>query len=366
MSAPRIVFLVHGRSNSIEAARARGLSQNHPADQVHFLWRETSRLATGKMWHRKIQTLTPDLIYVINTALPGALLACGWPWRHDLPFVLDTGDVVYEMARQAGTTPAWKQPLLRWVESRAQRLAHTIVVRGTRHQEYLRAQGHPRVALIRDGYLPTPEPDPAQLQSLRERLGLAQKWVVGVLGSLVFSPRLGICYGWDLIQALAELRDTPWHGLVIGDGPGQNWLEAQARLQGVAERVTFCGRIPHAEVPVYLGLLDVALSTQTNNLPGQVRTTGKLAEYLGAQRFMLASRVGEAALLLPAAMLIDYAGAVDLEYPRKLAARLRQLWKNPAELELRQALREVAEKNCAYPVLAKQFDAVVAAATSRS
>ncbi len=361
MSAARIAFLVHGGPDSIEAVRARGLSLNHPADRIHFLWRETSRLATGKMWHRQIRALAPDLLYVLNTALPGAPLACGWHWRQGLPFVLDTGDVVYQMARHAGTTPVWKQPLLRWVESLAQRQAHTIVVRGTRHQEYLRAQGRPRVALIRDGYFPAPEPDLTQVQELRERLGLGQKWVVGLLGSLVFSPRLELCYGWDLIQALAELRDTPWHGLIIGDGDGRNWLEAQARRQGVTDRVTFSGRIPHAQVPAYLRLFDVALSTQTNNLPGQVRTTGKLAEYLAAQRFILASRVGEAALLLPDAMLIDYIGTVDVSYPPKLAARLRQLWKNPAGLEIRHGLREVAEKNCAYPVLAKQFDAVVAA-----
>ena len=366
MSAPRIAFLVHGGPDSIEAVRARGLSQNHPADKVHFLWRETARLATARAWHRQIKALSPDLLYVINTALPGAPLACWWQRWHGLPFVLDTGDVIYEMARHAGTSAAWKLPLLRWVESRAQRRAHTIVVRGTRHQEYLRANGHASVALIRDGYSPAKEIDAAKIQTLRTRLGLENKFVVGVLGSLVFSPRLEICYGWDLIQALAELRDTPLHGLIIGDGHGRAWLEAQARRLGVADRVTFCGRIPHAEVPAYLRLLDVALSTQTNNLPGQVRTTGKLAEYLAAERFILASRVGEAALLLPDSMLLDYVGTVDAEYPRKLAARLRQLWQNPVELEARHALRDVAEKNCAYAVLAKQFDAVVAAATSRS
>ena len=198
MNAPRIAFLVHGGPDSIEAVRARGLSQNHPADKVHFLWRETTRLATGKTWHRQIKALNPDLLYVINTALPGAPLACWWRRCHGLPFVLDTGDVIYEMARHAGTTAAWKLPLLYWVESRAQRLAHAVVVRGTRHQEYLRASGHPRVALIRDGYSPAKEIDPAQLQILRVRLGLENKFVVGVLGSLVFSPRLEICYGSQL------------------------------------------------------------------------------------------------------------------------------------------------------------------------
>ena len=38
-------------------------------------------------------------------------------------------------------------------------------------------------------------------------------------------------------------------------------------------RLVFTGRVPYGELPAYLRLMDVALSTQTNNLPGQVRTT---------------------------------------------------------------------------------------------
>ena len=142
MSTPRIVFLVHGGSDSIEAVRARGLSQNHPVDKVHFLWRETARLATAKIWHHQIKALKPDLLYVINTALPGAPLTCWWQRFHGLPFVLDTGDVIYEMARHAGTAATWKLPLLRWVESRTQRAAHIQTAQSRQHQIENNQIGH--------------------------------------------------------------------------------------------------------------------------------------------------------------------------------------------------------------------------------
>jgi hypothetical protein len=126
----------------------------------------------------------------------------------------------------------------------------------------------------------------------------------------------------------------------------------------------FCGRIPYPEVPLYLRVLDVALSTQTNNLPGRVRTTGKLPEYMAAERFILASRVGEAARLLPEVMLLDYAGAVDAAYPERLATRVREIHHERRQLDARRELPELARRHCAYEVLAARFNEVIASLAS--
>ena len=362
MNRPRVVLLVHGGPESIEAVRARGLIQDYPSDQIQLLFREGSRRATTAHWHRDIKRFEPDLLYVINTALPGCPMACWCKLAHGLPFILDTGDAVFAMARSAGSVSTVKLPFFYLTESLTQNLARTIVVRGTRHQEFLRNQGYPNVALIRDGCHPVTALDEAAVGALRKQLGLNDSFVVGLMGSLVYSPRLGICYGWDLIQALSHLRDFPIKGLMIGDGAGRSWLESQARSHGVADRIVFCGRIPYAEVPLYLNLLDVALSTQTNNLPGQVRTTGKLPEYMAAGRFILASRVGEAALVLPETMLLDYHGDVDPKYPERLATRLREFQGHPALLEPRHDLPAKAEKLFSYPVLSRLFRETVQSA----
>lgn len=361
MIEPRIAIIIHGDRDSIEAARARGLTQDYPEERLQFLWRDASRLASARRWHRQIEAFKPQVLYLINTAMPGALIAAYWWLVHRLPFVLDTGDVIWEMARRAGTQPRWKLPLLRGIETLSQRLARLVVVRGTRHQAYLRQQGCAHTAVIRDGYVPAPAFPASATADLRHQLGLDEALVVGVMGSLVWSPRLQICYGWDLIQALAQLQDLPVRGLIIGDGNGRSWLQALARQYHVQDRIVFCGRIPYAEVPRYLQLMDVALSTQTNNLPGQVRTTGKLPEYMASERFILASRVGEAALLLPEIMLLDYDGEVDREYPCKLAGRIRQLCHQRELLSARHALPEIARQNCSYEVLSRQFRTVVSA-----
>ncbi len=358
MNALKVVFLVNGRADSIEAVRARGLARQLSAS-VHFLFREGSRPGSLWRWHRELNRLQPDLVYVLNTALPGALLAVWWKRVHGLPYLLDTGDAIYWMARLSGIKAGWRLPLIWLMEKVAQSQAATIIVRGTRHREYLLSQGFPHVRVVRDGYAEQGSATPESVAALRRSLGLDGRFVVGVMGSLVFSPRLNLCYGWDLVQAMKQLRDLPVTGLVIGDGNGRAWLEAKAREAGVADRIVFCGRIPYAQVPTYLRLMDVALSTQTNNIPGQVRTTGKLPEYMAAERFILASRVGEAAILLPELMLLSYAGEVDPGYPSRLADRIRQLHDNPALSEIRHRLPTVAQRECNYETLSQTLEQVI-------
>ena len=176
---------------------------------------------------------------------------------------------------------------------------------------------------------------------------------------------MNICYGWDLIQAMGHLRDFPVRSVIIGDGNGMAWLQEQASRFGVADRIIFTGRIPYAQVPIHLRVMDVALSTQTNNLPGQVRTTGKLPEYMATGRYILASRVGDAEILLPGPMLVDYHGEVDPDYPARIANRIRHLATHPDDLKIREKLPLIAEQNCSYAVLAKRFEAVILAATNR-
>lgn len=366
MNPPRVSFLVNAGPQGIEAVRARGLAGGHPPDRVQFLCREGGRWASLRRWHRELEAFRPDVLYVLNTAIPGVPLAVHWSRRRGTPFVLDTGDAIVDMARSSGIGAGWRLPILRWLEGSGLRNAHTVVVRGTRHREHLHRLGLRRVELIRDGYAEQSSVQPGAVTALRSRLGLDGRFVAGVMGSLVFSPRLRICYGWDLVAALPHLADRPVTALVIGDGDGMGWLRAEAARLGVADRVTFAGRIPYAEVPTYLRLLDVALSTQTNNLAGQVRTTGKLPEYMAAERFILANRVGEAALVLPEAMLLDYDGAVDPTYPRRLADRIRHLCDHPAELAARHRLPDLARELCSYDVLARRFREVVTACLARS
>ncbi len=356
---PNVTFLVHGGPNSIESIRAHGLARRLPPETTRYCFRGARRSATVSAWSQEIQSRPPDLLYVLNTALPGAILAPWWSITRGQRYLLDTGDAVYEMARQSGIGAGSKLPLLWFFERLAHRRASAVIVRGTRHRELLLGRGLRRVEVIRDGFAEQAGATPEAVEALRRRLGLADRFVVGVMGSTVWSPRLKICYGWDLLEALAKLRDLPVTGLLIGDGDGLPRLRQRAAELGVTDRLVFTGRIPYPEVPTYLRLMDVAMSTQTNNLPGQVRTTGKLPEYMAAERFILASRVGEAALVLPELMLLDYEGEVDSGYPLRLAERVRLLHGRRELLELRRSLPGLARQLCDYDGLSLKFAELV-------
>src|SRR5205807_1940452 len=95
------------------------------------------------------------------------------------------------------------------------------------------------------------------------------------------------------------------------------------------------------------------------NLVGRVRTTGKLPLFLSCGRFVLATRVGEAARVLPPEMLLDYDGDFDPIYPRRLAARLDELAQNQSALVRGSNTREIAASEFDYGVLGPRLAAVL-------
>src|SRR3954451_1836814 len=95
--------------------------------------------------------------------------------------------------------------------------------------------------------------------------------------------------------------------------------------------------------------MKMAISTQSNDLAGQVRTTAKLPLYLACGCPVIATDVGEAAALLgPHGWTLPYAGVVDRSYPPRLAAAI-EAWRGDPEGEPER--RQLALR------LAREFDA---------
>jgi glycosyltransferase involved in cell wall biosynthesis len=193
--------------------------------------------------------------------------------------------------------------------------------------------------------LAPPDARPVPGAAIRARLGLESAFVVGLVGSYNPAPRLGITYGWDLIEALAQ---TPPEvcALLVGSGDGIAQLETRARELGVLARCRFPGEVPLAQLYEWVGAMDVAISTQTNNDVGAVRTTGKLPIYLACGCPVLATHVGEAARLLgPLGWTVPYRGVVDRGYPARLAEAIRAWSRTPEDAGRRreQALRVCRE-----------------------
>jgi glycosyltransferase involved in cell wall biosynthesis/GT2 family glycosyltransferase len=253
--------------------------------------------------------------------------------------ILDTGDAVYALARSLGDRGPIGTLLVGAGEQLALRSADQVVVRGSQHAALV-----PRPAIHIPDLAPT-NVERVPAEQLRRELNLDGEFVIGLVGSIILSTRLGVSYGWDLVEAIGALpRGTS--ALIVGDGSGLSALRLRADQLGVADRCRFVGRIPLERVDTYISAMDAAISTQTNDVVGRVRTTAKLPLYLACGCPVLASHVGEAARLLgPVGWTLPYAGVLDRSYPIRLAEASERWRGDPAGATDRQttALRIARE-----------------------
>ena len=339
------------------------------ASRLSSRWRVTTayrreRGARGiSSFSRWLRQTAPDVVYVFDMAVAGVVAGAWCAFGRSTPLVIDTGDAISALARSSGMRGPLGLFATSVLERFSLRAADHIVVRGTFHRELL-AQRGVDATVIPDG-VDLNVFSPSDGTVMRRALDLGDDLVVGLVGSSTWSPSLGIAYGWDLIEMLAQVRDLPIRGLLVGDGTGIDRLRERARALGVVDRMVFAGRRPLSDLPAILAACDVCLSTQTNDVPGNVRTTGKLPLYLACGRYVLASRVGEAARVLPKEMLVPYEGTVDRSYPSRLAERVRSLAATPSRLSLGAGGVAIARQHFDYDMLSERLETVLTTVTAR-
>ncbi|TDP06536.1 PEP-CTERM/exosortase A-associated glycosyltransferase [Roseateles asaccharophilus] len=133
------------------------------------------------------------------------------------------------------------------------------------------------------------EPGGQADEALKTRLGLAGCTVLGFIGSFYAYEGLDL-----LLQALpAILAQRPdVRVLLVGGGPQDAALKAQAEALGLGDKVVFTGRVPHAEVNRYYDLVDVLVYPRHSMRLTELVTPLKPLEAMAQGRILLASDVG--------------------------------------------------------------------------
>ncbi len=360
----KVAFIVNAGPWEAMGQRAQSFA-SHLAKSydVRITYRSPRKLASLFRFFLMLLALRPALIYVFDMAYSGVVAALLVKMIMRNRVVIDTGDCISALARSMDRDKfrLWLTDVL---ERISLRFADCIVVRGSFHRDLLRKQGV-QVELVRDG-VDARQFEPRDSTEMRQRFSVEAMVTIGIVGSSTWNPKLEWCYGLELVEVLRLMRDQPVKGVFIGDGSGIPILQARCREYGIEDKTLFVGFVDYDQLPDYLSMMDICLSTQTNDLTGNVRTTGKLPLYLASGRHILASNVGEAALVLEDSMLVEYNGTKDSDYPRKLADRIRPFL-NPLNAPLpSERNMKLAREQFDYSVLSELVGRVIDSLCSAS
>jgi glycosyltransferase involved in cell wall biosynthesis len=238
--------------------------------------------AVPRLWSR-CRAQKPELIYeryaLFNAAgvLVGRL--CG------VPVVLEVNETAGVDRTRQGKRIAMAR-LAHWLERRILGGAAGIVVVSGYLKEYVRDAGVPEQRIrvtpnaVDVGRFDADRIDGA---AVRDRYGLQGKTVIGFAGS--FTKWHGLDLLIDAAAALMpEFPDV--HLLLVGDGARRQASEEQAAALGIADRVVFTGKVPHAEMPEHMAAMDFGVMPASNVYGSPM----KVFEYMAMGRPAVAPR----------------------------------------------------------------------------
>jgi PEP-CTERM/exosortase A-associated glycosyltransferase len=254
-------------------------------------WREVAALS------RRIEALCrewrPDVLHAHSPALCGlAALRAGRALG--IPLIYEIRAFWEDAAAGNGTGSAGsvRFRLTRALENRVVAGADAVVTICQGLSDDLAARGTPRskLSIMPNGVdldmFGTALPRDADLA---DQLDLGEGPVIGFLGS--YYPYEGLD---DLIAAMpAIVARQPGAGLLlVGGGPAEAALRAQAESSPAASAIRFVGRVPHHQVDRYYSLVDVVCYPRKAMRLTELVTPLKPLEAMAQGKLVAASDVG--------------------------------------------------------------------------
>lgn len=235
----------------------------------------------------------PDLLHAHSPAICG-MAALRVARRRGIPFVYEVRAFWEDAAvgNGTGTEGSFKYRLIRGLENHVVSGANAVVTicEGLRHDLIERGVDPAKLSIMPNGVdlglfgNPVPR-DPL----LAADLGLGDGPVVGFIGS--FYDYEGID---DLIAAMPLLtaRLPGAKLLLVGGGPMEAALKAQAEASPARDAIRFVGRVPHNEVERYYALVDVMAYPRKKSRLTDLVTPLKPLEAMAQRQLVAASDVG--------------------------------------------------------------------------
>ena len=269
----------------------------HPAPAPSPLREYREIAALGRRLDGVIGEWRPDILHVHSPVL-NALGAIRVARRHRLPLVYEIRAFWEDAAVGNGTDRegSARYRAVKWLETRAVRSADAVAVicEGLRGDLVARGVAAGKVMVSPNGvdlhlFGDPPPPDSALAAELGLPADTAARDVVGFIGSYYDYEGLD-----DLIAAMPALVAVrpAAHLLLVGGGPMEAALKAQAAASPVADRIIFAGRVPHDQVERYYSLVDILAYPRKAMRLTELVTPLKPLEAMAQRRLVAASDVG--------------------------------------------------------------------------
>lgn len=240
-----------------------------------------------------VRELRPDILHVHSPVL-NAVPALRVGRRLSVPVVYEVRAFWEDAAVDHGTTAEGSlryratRALETWALKRANHV--TCICEGLRQDIVARGIPSSKVTVIPNAV----DVDnftfcsPAE-SDLRQSLGLDGHRVLGFVGSFYAYEGLDLF----LNAAAALRRDHPdIKVLLVGGGPQEKALRAQARALGIEDAVVFTGRVPNREVQRYYNLIDLLVYARHPMRLTELVTPLKPLEAMAQGKLFVASDVG--------------------------------------------------------------------------
>jgi glycogen(starch) synthase len=235
----------------------------------------------------------PDVLHAhspVLNAIPAlrAGRAFGIPVVYEVRALWEDAAVDHGTARPGGVRYRLSRALETYALRRAD--AVTTICDGLRQEIIARGISPARVTVIPnavdiEAFRFGAAPD----EALRARLGLVGNRLVGFVGSFYAYEGLDL-----LLRALPHIfAECPEvRVLLVGGGPQEEELKRLAQLLGIADKVIFAGRVPHAQVHRYYSLFDVLVYPRRSMRLTELVTPLKPLEAMAQGHLLVASDVG--------------------------------------------------------------------------
>ncbi|KLE34212.1 TIGR04063 family PEP-CTERM/XrtA system glycosyltransferase [Aurantiacibacter luteus] len=254
-------------------------------------WREIGALADAVV--ALAQDWRPDVIHAHSPALDG-LAAVRAGRRLGIPVVYEIRAFWEDAAvgNLSGREGSLKYRLTRQLENMAVAGADHVmtICQGLKDDLVARGVSPAKIGVMPNGVDLTLFGEPAARdESLAEELGLGEGPVVGFIGSFYDYEGLD-----DLIAAMPILlaRHPGARLLLVGGGPMEGALKAQAAASPAQDAIHFAGRVPHSEVERFYALTDVMAYPRKKSRLTDLVTPLKPLEAMAQMQLVAASDVG--------------------------------------------------------------------------